>query len=104
MKISAERDDQIITYALGSCLGIAIFDPVACVGGMLHVMLPTSTIDSEKAREKSFMFVDTGVPKLSSPAVFLRKLDRWLEFAHSVTSPLFADLVSPAVMRKFEGK
>ncbi len=64
MKISAERDDQIITYALGSCLGIAIFDPVACVGGMLHVMLPTSTIDSEKAREKSFMFVDTGVPKL----------------------------------------
>ena len=64
MKISKQPDDQLITYALGSCLGITIHDPVACVGGLLHVMLPLSTIDPRKASENPFMFVDTGVPRL----------------------------------------
>lgn len=64
MKISEHHDDQLITYALGSCLGITIYDPVAHVGGMLHVMLPLSTIDPSKAAENPSMFVDTGVPRL----------------------------------------
>jgi len=64
MKISDREDDVLITYALGSCLGIAIYDPVARIGGLLHVMLPLSTIDPAKAAENPFMFVDTGVPRL----------------------------------------
>jgi len=64
MKISAERGDVIITHALGSCLGVTAYDPVACVGGLLHVMLPLSTIDPAKADRNPFMFVDTGFPRL----------------------------------------
>ena len=64
MKVSAKRGDLIITHALGSCLGVAVHDPVACVGGLLHVMLPLSAIDPEKANRNPFMFVDTGFPKL----------------------------------------
>lgn len=64
MKVSGNPDDVLITYALGSCLGIAIHDPVAKVGGLLHVMLPLSTIDPAKAKENPCMFVDTGVPRL----------------------------------------
>ena len=64
MKVAAQRGDQLITYALGSCLGISIHDSVACVGGLLHVMLPLSSIDPAKALENPYMFVDTGVPKL----------------------------------------
>lgn len=64
MKISKQPGDELVTYALGSCLGIAIYDPVACVGGLLHVMLPLSTIDPTKAAANPCMFVDTGVPKL----------------------------------------
>jgi chemotaxis protein CheD len=64
MKVSARKEDTIITYALGSCLGITVYDPVACIGGMLHAMLPVSAIDSEKAELNPFMFVDTGVPEL----------------------------------------
>ena len=64
MKISKQPGDQVITYALGSCLGIAIHDPIAEVGGLLHVMLPLSTIDRAKATENPSMFVDTGVPQL----------------------------------------
>lgn len=64
MKISASSEDQIITYALGSCLGITIHDPVACVGGMLHVMLPASGLEAGKALVNPCKFVDTGLPKL----------------------------------------
>lgn len=64
LKVCAQQGDSIITYALGSCLGITIFDPESRVGGMLHAMLPQSTIDPKKAAENPFMFVDTGVPRL----------------------------------------
>jgi len=64
MMVSSQVGEVIITYALGSCLGITLYDPVAHVGGMLHVMLPESGIDPAKAAENSCMFVDTGVPKL----------------------------------------
>ncbi len=64
MKVSARRGDVIITHALGSCLGVTVHDPVACVGGLLHVMLPLSTIDPAKADRNPFMFVDTGFPRL----------------------------------------
>ena len=64
MKVSSSKGDVIITHALGSCLGIAIHDPVARVGGLLHVMLPLSTVNPSRAKENPFMFVDTGVPRL----------------------------------------
>ena len=64
MKVIQEPGDTIVTYALGSCLGIIIYDPVARVGGMLHVMLPLSSMDPVKAEGKPCMFVDTGVALL----------------------------------------
>ncbi|MBI2886039.1 MAG: chemotaxis protein CheD [Chloroflexi bacterium] len=63
MKISTNRDVTLATYALGSCLGISLFDPVAGVGGLLHVMLPVSTLNPQKAQENPYMFVDTGLPR-----------------------------------------
>ncbi|NLT66315.1 MAG: chemotaxis protein CheD [Acidobacteria bacterium] len=64
MKISSSPDDEIITYALGSCLGITVYDPVARIGAMVHVMLPSSSIDPVKASMNPCMFVDTGVKNL----------------------------------------
>ena len=64
MKVMADKRSVLVTYALGSCLGISVYDPVAKVGGLLHVMLPSSSINSAKAAENSLMFVDTGVPNL----------------------------------------
>lgn len=61
--LSDKPGDIIVTHALGSCLGITIHDPVAKVGGMLHVMLPLSTVDPAKAETKPWMFINTGVPK-----------------------------------------
>lgn len=64
MCISSDPSEVIVTHALGSCLGITIYDPVAVVAGLLHVMLPQSCIDPTKAAANAAMFVDTGVPKL----------------------------------------
>ena len=62
--ISNASDDVIITYALGSCIGISVYDPVAKVGGLLHYMLPDSTLDEKKAKDNPAMFADTGIPTI----------------------------------------
>ena len=64
MKTSRSPGDVLITYALGSCLGITVHDPDAKVGGLLHVMLPSASVNPEKAAANPLMFVDTGVPEL----------------------------------------
>ena len=60
LKVSKNANDTIITHALGSCLGITAFDPVAGVGGLVHVMLPLSKADPKKAQQRPAMYVDTG--------------------------------------------
>lgn len=64
MKVSGTNGDELITYSLGSCIGIAIYDPVAKAGGLLHYMLPESVLDKNKAEKNPFMFADTGIPAL----------------------------------------
>ena len=63
-KVSDVAEAALATYALGSCIGLAIYDPVAKVGGLLHFMLPESSLNPEKASEYPFMFADTGIPQL----------------------------------------
>ncbi len=64
MKVSSNPDDILVTYSLGSCVGLTLFDPVARVGGLIHCMLPLSRLDPAKAAAKPEMFTDTGVPAL----------------------------------------
>lgn len=64
IKVSGNVDERLVTYALGSCLGISVYDPQVKVGGLLHVMLPTGAIDPDKMAQNPAMFVDSGVPLL----------------------------------------
>ncbi|MDB5047334.1 MAG: chemotaxis protein CheD [Fibrobacteres bacterium] len=64
MRVSADPAETLITYSLGSCVGLALYDSVARVGGLIHSMLPFSKIDPDKAKRLPCMFVDTGVPAL----------------------------------------
>ena len=64
MKVSDDPNATLITYSLGSCIGVVIYDPIAKAGGMLHYMLPESNLDTEKAKKNPFMFADTGIPSL----------------------------------------
>jgi len=62
MKLSKQPGDTIVTHALGSCLGVTIYDPEVKVGGLLHVMLPNGKVAPDKAEIRPMMFVDTAVP------------------------------------------
>jgi len=64
LAVSNNPTATLVTYALGSCLGVAIYDPVIRTGGLLHVMLPDSRLDAAKAALQPGIFVDTGVPAL----------------------------------------
>ena len=64
MQASNDPERTLITYSLGSCIGISIYDPVARAGGLLHFMLPESSLDPDKAASRPFMFADTGIPRL----------------------------------------
>jgi len=68
MKVSKSQTESLITYALGSCIGLVIYDPVVKVGGILHYMLPESSIDKEKAAARPYMFADSGIPRLFKSA------------------------------------
>jgi len=50
LKVSKNPGDVLITYALGSCIAVAVYDPKARVGGLLHFMLPDSSLDANKAK------------------------------------------------------
>lgn len=63
-KVSANPGDTIVTYSLGSCIGVALYDPVLPIAGLLHFQLPTSTMDTERAKRQPLMFADSGLDAL----------------------------------------
>ena len=63
-KVTRDADSVLVTYALGSCIAVAMHDPVTKASGLLHYMLPESSIDAKKAELNPFMFADTGIPRL----------------------------------------
>ncbi|HBG26650.1 MAG TPA: chemotaxis protein CheD [Phycisphaerales bacterium] len=63
-KVSSDPESVLITYSLGSCIAVCLYDPTVHVGGMLHYQLPDSKTDVQRANEKPFMFADTGMQLL----------------------------------------
>ena len=70
-KVSNDPADLLVTHSLGSCIGVCLYDPVVHIGGMLHYQLPNSTIDADRAKEKPFMFADTGMKVLVEKLVLM---------------------------------
>jgi chemotaxis protein CheD len=61
VKVSKNPTDVLVTYALGSCIGLCLYDPKACIGGMLHCLLPDSKKNPEKARQNPFTYANSGM-------------------------------------------
>ena len=55
--------DGVTTLGLGSCVGIAIRDPVTKIGGLAHIMLPDSTT-IRNSNQNIAKFADTGIDEL----------------------------------------
>ena len=72
LMVSQDQSLVLCTSPLGACLGIAVYDPVVKVGGLLHSMLPDSSIDPERAAAHPGMFLDTGLALLLASAANLK--------------------------------
>jgi chemotaxis protein CheD len=58
----ARPPDILVTYALGSCVGICLYDTVAHVAGLSHILLPNSSLMPGNATPMKF--ADTAIPML----------------------------------------
>ena len=63
-KVSNDPSDVLVTYSLGSCIGVCLYDAVTHIGGMLHYQLPSSKMNQERAQRSPFMFADSGMKLL----------------------------------------
>ena len=66
LSVSKDPDVKIKTFGLGSCVAIIVLDPKVRVVGLIHIALPDSSINSEKAEKQPAYFADTGIPYLIS--------------------------------------
>jgi len=64
MKISKDPNELLVTYSLGSCVALAVYDPYTQIAGLIHIMLPESSIEKQAANINPYKFVDLGVPAL----------------------------------------
>ncbi len=62
--VSRDANSALVTHALGSCIAVAIYDPLVKVAGLLHFLLPDSTMDRNRAQQRPLVFADTGIPHL----------------------------------------
>lgn len=54
----AKGSGMLVTYALGSCIGICLYDPVIKLGALVHIMLP---VNMEAGRKTPLKYGDTGL-------------------------------------------
>ncbi|EDP69273.1 Chemotaxis protein CheD [Carnobacterium sp. AT7] len=84
----AQQPDSLITVGLGSCVGIALYDPKTKIGGLSHIMLPDSS--AFKDTNKVEKFADLAVPHMVSE---INKLTN--------NNPLVAKIAGGASMFQF---
>jgi chemotaxis protein CheD len=68
LAVSGGPNDLIVTHALGSCIAVCLWDPVAGVAGLLHYLLPDSKINLQRAQTQPGTYADTGIPLLLQQA------------------------------------
>ena len=74
----AKAPDSLTTLGLGSCIGLALYDPASKIGGLVHYMLP----DSTKLRNNTNIakFGDTGIRELYNQMIKMARIpDEWLQ-------------------------
>ncbi len=75
MKVTNRARDVLVTHALGSCLGLAAYDPQARVAGLIHCLLPVARDAAKGLVKNPYMYVNTGVPQMMR-ALFSRGATR----------------------------
>ncbi len=85
----------IITLGLGSCVACVLYDAVAKVGGMVHILLPSQTLARDRANLAKF--AETAVPLLVKEMLALGAVSDRLRARLVGGAAMFANLGSPGV-------
>ena len=56
-------EDSIITYALGSCVGVALYDSTRKIAGLAHILMPSSQ-EIRDSNVNVMKYADTAIPEL----------------------------------------
>jgi chemotaxis protein CheD len=64
MKV-VKSPNAMVTYALGSCVGICLYDSTTKIGGLGHIMLPRFP-ENKKGNENRLRFADSCIPIMVS--------------------------------------
>jgi chemotaxis protein CheD len=67
MKV-ARSPDRLYSLGLGSCVGVAIYDSFARIGGLIHILLPSSAGFESGAHSRT-KFADSGISELVSEMI-----------------------------------
>jgi chemotaxis protein CheD len=62
LQFSDRPGDILIAPALGSCVALTLYDPDAVVGGIVHFMLPDSSVNSQRAEHNPGLFANVAIP------------------------------------------
>jgi chemotaxis protein CheD len=96
----AAAEGVLCTLGLGSCVAIILHDPVAKVGGMAHVLLPSPTLS--RHRDNPARFPETAVPHLIREMARLGAAPERLRGRLVGGASMFANLASPGVAQMGE--
>lgn len=89
--------DTLISYGLGSCIGISLYDPQTKTGGLLHIMLPDS--NQSRANENRAKFADTGIPDMLNELIRMGAAKSRLVAKLAGGSQMFAFANASDIMR-----
>lgn len=87
----------LISYGLGSCIGISLYDPQTKIGGLLHIMLPDSS--QSRANENRAKFADTGIPDMLNELISMGAVKSRLVAKIAGGSQMFAFANASDIMR-----
>jgi len=88
---------SLISYGLGSCIGIALYDPIAKIGGLAHIMLPDST--QARSAENPAKFADTALPLMLNDMIKLGALKARITAKIAGGAQMFTFANSTDIMR-----
>lgn len=92
LKVAMHDSDVLKTTGLGSCVGLTLYDPVAKISGMAHIMLPSSEI-ARSGPINPAKYADTAIPEMI----------RLMREAGAITGRMEAKLAGGAQMFVFSG-
>ena len=94
---AGKSPDSIISYGLGSCVGIALYDAQTKIGGLAHIMLPDST--QARATDNQAKFADTALPVLLDQLISMGAVKSRITAKIAGGSQMFSFVQATDIMR-----